>query len=64
MANKAIKRERHPVPTIDDLIHTLNEATVFSKLDLFAGYNQLCLLQDAAISLRLPHTTVFGDMFD
>ena len=43
MANKAIKRERHPVPTIDDLIHTLNGATVFSKLDLRAGYHQLAL---------------------
>ena len=26
MANRAIKRERHPTPTIDDLIHTLNGA--------------------------------------
>ena len=43
MANKAIKRERHPVPTVDDLIHTLNGATVFSKLDLQAGYHQLTL---------------------
>jgi len=34
MANKAIKCECHPAPTIDDLIHTLNGATVFSKLDL------------------------------
>ena len=33
-ANKAITHERHPTPTIDDLIHTLNEATVFSKLGL------------------------------
>ena len=29
MANKAIKREHHPVPTIDDLIHTWNGATIF-----------------------------------
>jgi hypothetical protein len=43
MANKAINRERHPSPTIDDLIHTLNGATVFSKLDLRAGYHQLAL---------------------
>ena len=38
MANKAIRRERHPTPTVDDLIHILNGATVFSKLDLRAGY--------------------------
>ena len=43
MANKAIKRERHPAPTIDDLIHTLNGATVFSKLDLRSGYHQLTI---------------------
>ena len=35
--NKAIQRTRHPSPTIDDLIHILNGATVFSKLDLKSG---------------------------
>ena len=43
MANKAIRRERHPTPTVDDLIHILNGATVFSKLDLRAGYHQIPL---------------------
>ena len=43
MANKAIERERHPTPTMDDIIHTLNGATVFSKLDLRSGYHQLVL---------------------
>ena len=56
MANKVIKREHHPVPTIDDLIHTLNGATAFSELDVRAGYHQLTLVQDAATSLHLPHT--------
>ena len=41
MANRAIQRERHPTPTVDDLIDALNEATVFSKLDLRSGYHQL-----------------------
>ena len=40
-ANKAILRTRHPTPTIEDLIHDINGATVFSKLDLTAGYHQL-----------------------
>ena len=40
-ANKAIKREKHLVPTIDDLIADLNGATHFSSLDLSSGYHQL-----------------------
>jgi len=47
MANRAIKRERHPSPTIDDLILKLNGATVFSKLDLRAGYHQLTLKSES-----------------
>ena len=39
--NKAIKRERHITPTIDDFIADLNDAKVFSKLDLNQGYHQL-----------------------
>src|SRR6218665_3258997 len=40
-ANTAIQRERHLTPTINDIIHDLNGAKVFSKLDLNQGYNQL-----------------------
>lgn len=47
MANRAIKRERHPMPTMDDLTHTLNGATVFSKLDLRKGYHQLTLAPES-----------------
>ncbi|KAJ1109821.1 hypothetical protein NDU88_007179 [Pleurodeles waltl] len=39
--NKAIKRERHITPTMDDIIADLNGAEWFSKLDLNAGYHQL-----------------------
>ena len=39
--NKAIIRECHNMPTLGELIHDLNGATVFSKLDLFNGYHQL-----------------------
>ena len=45
--NRAILRERHITPTIDDLIHDLNGATVFSKIDLNSGYHQLELTPDS-----------------
>ena len=41
MPNRAIKHERYPSPTVYDLIHTLNGATLFSKCDLRSGYHQL-----------------------
>ena len=47
MANRAINHERHPTPTIDDVIHTLNGAIVLSKLDLRAGYHQLTLAPES-----------------
>jgi hypothetical protein len=45
--NQAIQRERHQMPTIDELINDLNLAKVFSKLDLRAGYHQLELHEDS-----------------
>lgn len=39
--NKAIRRERHTIPTVDELINDLNGAVRFSKIDLRAGYHQL-----------------------
>lgn len=42
-ANKAILRERHVTPTIDDIISSINGAKVFSKIDLNQGYHQLVL---------------------
>ena len=60
MANQAIKRERHPSPTVDDLIHKLNGATVFSKLDLRAGYHQLVLTPESRyITTFATHVGLF-----
>ena len=47
MPNCAIKRERHPTPTVDDLIHAMNGAKVFSKLGLRSGYHQLILDEES-----------------
>ena len=33
-ANEAILRGRHPIPTVDELLHSMNGSRVFSKLDL------------------------------
>ena len=38
--NTTIKRIRYEIPTVDDIIHELNGATVFSKLDLNQAYDQ------------------------
>ena len=46
-ANKAVKREKHVMPTIDDLVADLNGVTVFSKLDLSSGYHQLELAPES-----------------
>nr|XP_039263174.1 uncharacterized protein K02A2.6-like [Styela clava] len=53
-ANKAIKRVKHPMPTVDELIHDLNGYKVFSKLDLNQGYHQIELHPDSR------HITTFS----
>ncbi len=40
-ANEAIVRERHPIPTVDELMEELSESTVFSKVDLKWGFHQV-----------------------
>lgn len=50
-ANTAIERERHITPTVDNVIHELNGATMFSKMDLTAGYYQLELHPDSRHSI-------------
>lgn len=46
-ANEAIKRVKHPLPTMDELIHDMNGYKVFSKLDLSQGYHQIELHPDS-----------------
>ena len=42
-ANKAIKRERHNTPNIENLAISINGAKVASKADLREGYHQVIL---------------------
>ena len=46
-ANKAIIRERHIIPTIDEVPEDMQEASVFSKLDLKWGYQQIELSEES-----------------
>ena len=67
-ANKAVKPEKHLMPTIDDLVADLNGATVFSKLDLSSGHHQLDLEPESRyittfsthVGLRRYKRLVFG----
>ena len=56
-ANKAIKRERHITPTIDDIIAKLSGSTVFSKLDMNQGFHQ-CVLSKASRNITVFSTHV------
>ena len=40
-ANEAIERERHPIPTLEQVKQEINNAMLFSKKDLRMGYHQL-----------------------
>ena len=46
-ANRAVQRERHITPTIKEVVSDLNGATIFTKLDLNQGYNQLELAPES-----------------
>lgn len=46
-ANKAIPRNHIIMPTLEDITHELNGATVFSHLDITHGYHQLELQENS-----------------
>ena len=58
--NQAILRERHQMPTIEDLTLDLNGAKVFSKIDLTSGYHQLELTPESqSITTFSTHVGLF-----
>ena len=50
MLNKAVKREKYVLPTIDDILPKLTGAKVFSILDAASGFWQIPL--DTCYRLR------------
>ena len=61
-ANKAILRERHPIPTVDEIMQSLNGSKVFSKLDLKWGYHQLELTPESrGITTFVTHCGLLRD---
>ena len=46
-ANSGVRRERYPVPTVDEVLQDLNKSKYFSKLDLNSAYHQIELEQES-----------------
>ena len=46
-ANEAVIRERHPIPTVDEVLQELNQGTVFSKLDVKWAFHQIELKEES-----------------
>ena len=46
-ANEAIIRERHYIPTVEEVMYDMNGSTVFSKLDMRSGFHQIELDVDS-----------------
>ena len=51
--NEAIVRERHPIPTVEELLYDLHGSTIFSKIDLKWGFHQILLNEESR------HVTTF-----
>ena len=52
--NRAVLREKHPVPTNEEILQEISEAIVFSKLDLNMAFHQIELHPDS------PNITTFA----
>ncbi len=59
-ANKAIERERHPIPTVEEVLYELNGSIVYSKLDLKWGFHQVELEES---SRRITTFVTHGGLY-
>ena len=55
--NKALKRERYPIPTMDDILPQLTKSKFFSKLDLSNAYWHVHLDEESSklTTFQTPH---------
>lgn len=57
--NKQTIKNRYPLPRIDDLLDQLRHASIFSKIDLKSGYNQVAIqpehIHKTAFKTRYGH---------
>ena len=59
-ANEAIRRARHPIPTVDEITHSMNGSKIFSKLYPKWGYHQLELSPESReITTVVTHCGLF-----
>ena len=59
--NKAVKRERYMLPSLEDITHKLAGATIFSKIDVTSAFFQLPL--DPESGKKTTFITPFGRYF-
>ena len=58
--NALTRKNRYPLPRMDELLDMVQGATVFSKLDLKSGYNQIALSEEEmAYTAFLTHMGQF-----
>ena len=58
--NQAIKRERHPIPTLDELLEEMSGSKVFSKVDIRPRYRQIPLAEEPRpITTFVTHRGLF-----
>ena len=46
--NKAVKRKHYPIPTVEEIVAKITDATVFTVLDAKSGYLQMKLDYESA----------------
>ncbi|PIK62915.1 hypothetical protein BSL78_00150 [Apostichopus japonicus] len=60
LANDAIIRERHPIPTVEKVLYEMNGSSLFTKLDLKWGFHQIELEESSReITTFVTHAGLF-----